>query len=184
MKQGPLAPGGLCCPAHRRYYDPLRLPLGRQPLPGVTGYRTACFSSPAATRPRRASPVPRTAVRPFHAHLRRRVHRCPLLEPRHLPWPSPSRNGLGSPRPACGGWHFDDACSGFAARCGPASCSTPLRTRHLGRARGLPYQGPRRLPGPDSHRLVVLSLSFGYVTTTSLSSWRPHCGAHSAESAS
>ena len=39
MKQGPFAQGRLCCPARRHYYDPLRLPLGRRPLPGVTGYR-------------------------------------------------------------------------------------------------------------------------------------------------
>ena len=27
MKRGPFAPGGLCCPADRHYYGPLRLPL-------------------------------------------------------------------------------------------------------------------------------------------------------------
>lgn len=46
MKQGPFAHGRFCCPAGHRYYDPLRLPLGRRPLPGVTGYRTARFRRP------------------------------------------------------------------------------------------------------------------------------------------
>ena len=46
MKQGPFARGGLCCPARRHYYDPLRLPLGCRPLPGVTGYRTGTLPSP------------------------------------------------------------------------------------------------------------------------------------------
>jgi len=44
----------------RRTYDPLRLPLGRLPLPGITGYRQDRFPPPTATGPRRASPVPRT----------------------------------------------------------------------------------------------------------------------------
>jgi len=43
----------------KRYYDPLRLPGGRPPLP-VVGYRRACFPSPAGSVPPRASPVPTT----------------------------------------------------------------------------------------------------------------------------
>ena len=54
----------------------------------------------------------------------------------------------------------------------------PLRTPPLDHARGLHYRGPWRLPGPDSHRLAALSLSLSYVTTTSLSSWRPNCWTH------
>lgn len=46
------------------------------------------------------------------------------------------------------------------------------------RRTGPHYRGPWRLPGPDFHRLVALSLSSGYVTTTSLSSLRPLCWAH------
>jgi hypothetical protein len=34
---------------------------------------------------------------------------------------------------------------------------------------GISYQGPWRLPGPDSHRLAALSLSLGYTTTSNLS---------------
>ena len=60
MKQGPFAQGRLCCPARRHYYDPLRLPLGRRPLPGFTGYRQDTLPTPAGSGPRRASPVPTT----------------------------------------------------------------------------------------------------------------------------
>ena len=60
MKQGPFARDRLCCPARRHYYDPLRLPLGRRPLPGVTGYRQSTLPTPAGSGPRRASPVPTT----------------------------------------------------------------------------------------------------------------------------
>lgn len=75
----------------------------------------------------------------------------------------------------------DDACAGFAFATDRALVFTPLRTRPLGHARGLRYRGPRRLPGPDLHRPVALSLSFGYVMSNSLSSWRPNCWTHSAE---
>jgi hypothetical protein len=68
--------------------------------------------------------------------------------------------------------------AGFTSCCGLVSCSAPLRTRPLDHARGLRYRGPWRLPGPDLHRLAALSLSLGYVTTTSLSSWRPNCWTH------
>jgi hypothetical protein len=37
----------------------------------------------------------------------------------------------------------------------------PLRTRPLDHARGHRYQGPGRLPGPDSHRQATLNLSLG-----------------------
>jgi hypothetical protein len=60
MKQGPFAQGRLCCPARHHYYDPLRLPLGHRPLPGVTGYRHGTLPTPAGSGPRRASPVPTT----------------------------------------------------------------------------------------------------------------------------
>ena len=66
----------------------------------------------------------------------------------------------------------------FASRFGPASCSTPLRPRPLNRTRELRYRGPWRLPGPDSHRPAVESLSPGYVMTAPLRSWRPNCWTH------
>jgi hypothetical protein len=66
----------------------------------------------------------------------------------------------------------DDA-AGFTSCCGLVSCSAPLRTQPLGNARGLCYRGPWRLPGPDLHRLAALSLSLGYVMSTSLSAMAP-----------
>ena len=98
MKRGPFAPGGLCCPADRHYYDPLRLPLGRPlPFPGspvMGGHRFP--PHPQAAGPRRLSPVPETTVRTFNAHIRRRVLRRPLLDQRRLPWPSPWWDRLGT----------------------------------------------------------------------------------------
>jgi hypothetical protein len=75
---------------------------------------------------------------------------------------------------------FDDACSGFAHAADRDSRSAPLRTRPLDHARGLHYQGPGHLPGPDSHRLAALNLSLDYVMTTT-SSRRPSCWAHSTK---
>jgi hypothetical protein len=72
-----------------------------------------------------------------------------------------------------------NGAAGFTSRYGLISCSTPLRTPPLDDARGPHYRGPWRLPGPDSHRLAALSLSLSYVTTTSMSSWRPSCWTHS-----
>src|SRR6266566_927202 len=53
----------------------------------------------------------------------------------------------------------------------------PLRRRDLARRRQPRYQGPRRLPGPDSHRLAATSLSLGYALFL-LSLWRPNCWTH------
>jgi hypothetical protein len=68
------------------YYDPLRPPLDHPlPLPGATGYRPGIASlAPQATGPRRLSRVPRTTIRTFNAHLRRRVPQRPLLEQKAL----------------------------------------------------------------------------------------------------
>jgi hypothetical protein len=41
-----------------------------------------------------------------------------------------------------------------------------FRPRPLGRPWRLCYRGPWRLPGPDLHRLVIASLSLGYVMST------------------
>ena len=66
----------------------------------------------------------------------------------------------------------------FASRCGPASRSTPLRPRPLNRTRRLHYRGPWHLPGPDSHRLAIESLSLGYVINHPSCSWRPSYWTH------
>ena len=177
MKQGSFAPAGLCCPDRRHYYDPLRLPLGRLPLPGITGYRQGCYPPPqdgAEEDLSSSKDNPVTIPRP----LRREVPRHRLQDQRCRPWPSPFRNRLGSSLSARRRTARNDA-AGFTSCCGLVTCSAPLRTPPLDDARGPHYRGPWRLPGPDSHRLAALSLSLSYVTTTSLSSWRPSCWTHS-----
>jgi hypothetical protein len=70
MKYGPFAPDGLCCPADRHYYDPLRLPLSR-PLhfPGAPVIGGASLpAAPQTAGPRRLSRVPTMTIRTFNAH--------------------------------------------------------------------------------------------------------------------
>jgi hypothetical protein len=47
--------------------------------------------------------------------------------------------------------------SQLRTRYGPVSCFTPLGTRSLDHARGRPYRGPGRLPGPDLPWLAISS---------------------------
>jgi hypothetical protein len=82
-------------------------------------------------------------------------------------------NPTGSALPfSCFRRPHDDTAS-FTSCCGPPHCSTPLRTRHLGRPRGFRYRGPWRLPGPDLHRLVVVSFPLGCVMAAPLQARRP-----------
>ncbi len=173
MKRGPFAPGGLCCPADRHYYDPLRLPLGRPPLPGIAGYKQGIASRhPAGDGAETALPSFQADRPHVQRPIRRRVPRRPLPDPGRLPWPSPSHDRLGTllARPQAGS--LDDACSGFTHVADRTVASAPLRTRPLDHARGHHYRGPRRLPGPDSHRQAILNLSLLYVMWFSFSSWR------------
>ena len=88
MKQGSFAPAGLCCPDHRHYYDPLRLPLGRLPLPGQPVIGQDRYPSPqdgAEEDLSSSEDNPLTIPRP----LRREVPRHPLQDQRCRPWPSP-----------------------------------------------------------------------------------------------
>jgi hypothetical protein len=160
MKRGPFAPGGLCCPADQHYYGPLRLPLGRAiHFPGSPVIGAHRFPPPHSRRGRDGSPqvpeqpsarsMPHTPEGPsasapgsqtpsmaFTAH---KPARHPLLPP--------TRRGC------------DDACSGFTHVTDRTVAPAPLRTRPLDHARRHSYQGPRHLPGPDSHRPAVLNLS-------------------------
>jgi hypothetical protein len=106
--------------AIKRYYDPLRLPGGRLPLPGLAGYRQALLPQPrrlGATEGLSSSHdnLP-TVPRP----LRRRVPWHPLQAPRCRPWPSPQEYRLGSLLAVCAVILNDAA--GFASCCGPVGC--------------------------------------------------------------
>ena len=177
MKQGPFARTGLCCPDRQHYYGPLRLPLGSLAFP-VTGYRQGCFPDRRSGAEEDLSSSKDTLLT-IPRPLRREVLEHPLQALWCRPWPSPIGEGLGSSSSVQSTDRRNDA-AGFTSCCGLVSCSAPLRTRPLDHARGLYYRGPWRLPGPDSHRLAALSLSIGYVTTTSTSllSWRPISWTH------
>ena len=151
------------------YHDPLRPPLDRpHHFPGspVIG-RTSLPATPQATGPRRLTRVPKTTIRTFNAQyaggflsarssipgafhgLRRRVTGSAPSSPAH-------RTGS-----------LDDAYSAFTHVADRTIAHTPLRTRPLDHAQGHHYQGPRHLPGPDSHRQAALNLSLLYVMSTS-----------------
>ena len=67
------------------------------PLPGCAGYRPGIASRPPQTIGAETAP-PGSHDDRSHVQrpLRRRVPQRPLLEPERFPWPSPSRNRLGS----------------------------------------------------------------------------------------
>jgi hypothetical protein len=170
MKRGPF-PMWPAFPTSE-YYDPLRLPLDRpHHFPGspvIGGHR---FPPPTVAGPRRLSRVPRTTIRTFNAQYAGGFLSARFWIPgafhglrRHL-------TGSAPPLPA----HrrsLDDAYSGFTHVADRTVAHAPLRTRPLDHARGHHYRGPRRLPGPDSHRQATLNLSLLYVMWFSFSSWR------------
>ena len=143
------------------YYDPLRLPLDHPShFPGSPVIGRASLPSPRRRRGRDGSPE--FPGRPFA--------RSTPYTPEGSSAPAPGTRTLsvafalrGPARlplcPARKAGPLNDAYSGLHSRCRPHDCSAPLRTRPLDHARGLHYQGPRRLPGPDSHRQAALNLS-------------------------
>jgi hypothetical protein len=146
-------------------------------FPGSPVIDRTATRCPQQTGPKRVSPVPRTTIRPFHApyaggSLNDRPRTRIVFHGLH----QSAKGSAPSLRHQQVARHNDAA--GFASCCGPASRSTPLRTRPHGHARGFLYQGPWCLPGPDSHRQAVLSFSLSYVMTTSLLSQRPSRWAH------
>ena len=137
------------------------------PLPGFAGYRRSIASRhPAGDGAETALPSSQDDHPHVQRPIRRRVPQRPLLEPGRLPWPSPSHNRLGTlflrPKTAVA----NDAYSGFTRVADRAVDPAPLRTQPLDHARGHHYRGPRRLPGPDSHRQAALNLSLLYVIST------------------
>lgn len=78
------------------YCDPIRLPLGRLSLPGVTGYRQASLPVTRRGGAEEDLPISENNHLTVPSPLRRRVHQCPLPVPRHLPWPSPPHQQLGT----------------------------------------------------------------------------------------
>ena len=159
MKRGPFA----MWPAFPTsdYYDPLRLPLGRpHHFPGSPVIGGASLpATPQTGGAETALPGSQDDRPHVQRPIRRRVPQRPLLDQRRFPWPSPWTNRLGSPYPRLAADLSDDACSGFTCVADRAIDPAPLRTRPLGHARGPHYRGPRRLPGPDSHRQAALNLS-------------------------
>ena len=159
MKRGPFA----MWPAFPTsdYYDPLRLPLGRpHHFPGSPVIGGASLpATPQTGGAETALPGSQDDHPHVQRPIRRRVPQRPLLDQRRFPWPSPWTNRLGSPLSRLTADLSDDACSGFTCVADRAIDPAPLRTRPLGHARGLHYRGPRRLPGPDSHRQAALNLS-------------------------
>ena len=183
MKQGPFAPDGLCCPAARSLLRPPPTPSrAAVHFPGspVIGRRASRRRRPGAEEGLSSSQDNLLTVpRP----LRRGVLRRPLQVPRRLPWPSPVGRRARLPLVPPNGGRLTTLQASLHAADRPVAhpqgvIVAPLRRRPLDRRREPHYRGPWRLPGPDSHRLAALNLSLGYVTLTSLSSWRPNCWAH------
>ena len=67
---------------------------------------------------------------------------------------------------------LNDDAAGFTSCCGLVGCTPPEGACHststppFRATPGVSYRGPWRLPGPDLHRLAVLSLTTGYITCT------------------
>src|ERR671922_1358082 len=76
---------------------PRRLPRARPPLPGFAGYRRASLPAAHSDGAEEALPSSQDDHPPVQRPIRRGVPRRPLPDPRHLPWPSPSTNRLGTP---------------------------------------------------------------------------------------
>ncbi len=113
------------------YYDPNRLPLGRLPLPGITGSRQA--SLPVTRRDGAEEDLPISEHNPLTvpSPLRRRVPRCPLPVPGTFHGLRRSNSGSAPSWPACG-----EVCM-----------TTLIRPRNFAPATDRPVVSPRFAPG-------------------------------------
>ncbi len=130
----------------------------------VIGGHASRAASPGAEE---VLPSPHNNLLTVLLPIRRGVRRHPLQDLWCRPWPSPSKCRLGSPLVRFRGFHLRRRRLRFMLRTGQLppplrGVVAPLRRRDLARRREPRYRGPWRLPGPDSHRLAVLSLSLGY----------------------
>jgi hypothetical protein len=144
------------------------LPLDSPPLPGSTGYRRATLPTPHAWGQGGSLQFPgqpsdhSTPLTPGGSSA------TTLQVPDRLPWPSPFKQRLGSSlAPPTTGLNNDAAgftsCCGLAGRTPPKGACHSTSTPTSQSTPGVSYRGPWCLPGPDSHRLAILSLSPGYI---------------------
>src|SRR5206468_11510653 len=95
MKRGPF-PMWPAFPTSE-YYDPLRLPLDRpNHFPGSPVIGGASLPATHSGGAETALPSSQDDHPHVQRPIRRRVPQRPLLDPRRLPWPSPSPDRLGS----------------------------------------------------------------------------------------
>jgi len=143
------------------YYDPLRLPLDHPcHFPGSPVIGRASLPSPRRRRGQDGSPE--FPGRPF-------ARSTPLYAGGFLSARSwnksafrglrPARTGSAPSRPARRRASLTTLHQGFTRVADRTIDPALLRTRPLDHARGHHYRGPRRLPGPDSHRQAALNLS-------------------------
>jgi len=143
------------------YYDPLRLPLDHPcHFPGSPVIGRASLPSPRRRRGQDGSPE--FPGRPF-------ARSTPLYAGGFLSARSwnksafrglrPARTGSAPSCPARRRASLTTLHQGFTRVADRTIDPAPLRTRPLDHARGHHYRGPRRLPGPDSHRQAALNLS-------------------------
>jgi len=170
MKQGSFAQGRLCCPARRHYYDPLRLPLGCRPFPGVQPVIDRHAPDPRRVGAEEGLSSSLDNLLTVPRPLRRRVLRHPLQDPDVFHGlhqihtgsaPSPSRLPAGALTTLQTSLHAADR------PVAPPRFDPGLSTGPGGFATGDPGVSPdRTLTGWPSRACVR------YVMTAPLLSWR------------
>jgi hypothetical protein len=172
----PFALDGLRRPARRHYYGPLRLPLGHLPLPRVTGYRKV-RSCPRRARAELGLSSSCDHLLAVPRPLRREVLRHPLQVPRVLFMAFAKSTQARLPLALLTQESLTTLQTSLYAA--DRSVATPrFRPQPFGRVWRLCCRRPWRPPGPALHRLVIASLSLGYVMPTPSQLWRPSCWTH------